>query len=84
MTIRQCPQCDLRFLSQSELELHRTLDHPSEGVPAQDQGHHEAGGGEGVNDSAGKTTLIRLTAPGDRRPAIPRQSAGGDGPLLTP
>lgn len=36
VTVHQCPQCELRFTNKSELELHRTLDHPSEKAPGED------------------------------------------------
>ena len=27
--ILQCPKCDLRFTTRSELEMHKSLDHPN-------------------------------------------------------
>lgn len=28
--VYQCPNCELRFVTKSELDMHRRLDHPSE------------------------------------------------------
>lgn len=29
MSVYQCPRCELRFSSKSELDMHRNFDHPS-------------------------------------------------------
>ena len=53
MTIRQCPQCELRFATQSELEFHRTLDH-SEKVPMGDESLKDDHGRDRVNGATGE------------------------------
>jgi hypothetical protein len=44
--VYQCPNCELRFVTKSELEMHRTLDHPRPEVdkPAEHDDEGQAGG----------------------------------------
>lgn len=54
MSIRQCPQCELRFPTKSELEFHCTLDHPSEKAPGKDEGLGDDHGRDRVRGSTGE------------------------------
>lgn len=37
IVVLQCPRCEIRFLSKSEFDDHRALDHPAEKAPAEDE-----------------------------------------------